>query len=51
MNDTYKIIRYIFDGEPITIKTGLTLEEAQKHCQSEKMHGKDWFDGYIKERK
>ena len=43
---TYKIIRFRFNGSRRTIKTGLTLEEAQKHCQREDTHGKGWFDGY-----
>lgn len=47
----YKIIRfYKEDGFPgparETIKTGLTLEEAQEHCQREDTRGKGWFDGY-----
>ena len=43
---TYKIIRFTFDGSPETIKTGLTLEEAQEHCSREDTHGEGWFDGY-----
>ena len=42
---TYKIIRFRFNGSRRTIKTGLTLEEAQKHCQREDTHGEGWFDG------
>ena len=58
----YKVIRFFFkDRRPRTIKRGLTLEEAQTHCQdpetssstaksSKKLaytraHG-PWFDGY-----
>ena len=55
---TYKIIR-IYD-EPYkpskTIKTGLTLEEAQEWCNredtstnGEKPYGQNWFDGYTAE--
>ncbi len=59
--DTYKVVRMYFD-DAITnrvIKTGLTLEEAQAHCQrddtSSSSGGIDprtdqpWFDGYEKE--
>ena len=50
---TYKIIRF-FKGNRASkvLKTGLTLEEAQKHCQREDTHklniddGVEWFDGY-----
>jgi len=69
---TYKIVRNYFkgmhgDGErPFhrTIKTGLTLEQAQEHCQNPetssrtctsakakaitRKHG-PWFDGYNQE--
>jgi hypothetical protein len=31
------------------IETGLTLEEAQAHCQREDTHGDGWFDGYEEE--
>lgn len=44
----YKIIRfYCGEKENKIIKTGLTLEEAQEHCQREdtRKEGK-WFDGY-----
>ena len=47
--DTYKIIRFRFRGENEVIKEGLTLEEAQKHCQDEETHGEGWFNGYEKE--
>jgi len=57
----YKVIRFYFKNGRRTIKTGLTLEEAQAHCsdpetssstctKSEgrrrtKLQG-PWFDGY-----
>ena len=57
----YKIVRHYFKGGKRTIETGLTLEEAQAHCQDPETssstctsatkrritakHGK-WFDGY-----
>lgn len=48
---TYKIIRFYQDEneENNTIKTGLTLDEAQEHCQREDTHGIGWFDGYTEE--
>ena len=47
MSDTtYKVIRFTFNGSPKTVKTGLTLEEAQAHCSREDTHGDGWFDGY-----
>lgn len=47
--ETYKIIRFRFQGRKRTILTGLTLEEAQTHCQREDTHGNGWFDGYMEE--
>lgn len=56
---TYKIIRFYADPEhPDHLKVidrGLTLEEAQAHCQDESTHEHDangevvWFDGYGEE--
>ena len=49
---TYKIIRFYaphIKWENKTVKTGLTLEEAQEHCQREDTHCADWFDGYEEE--
>lgn len=47
---TYKIVRFTFDENhpdyKRVIKTGLTLEEAQEHCNDESTHGDGWFDGY-----
>tara|TARA_B100000214_G_C23858812_1_gene577051 strand:- start:192 stop:389 length:198 start_codon:yes stop_codon:yes gene_type:complete len=54
----YKIIRFRFDGNHRTIKTGLTLEEAQAHCKDPETSGSTcsdlskrgkWFDGYTEE--
>lgn len=58
----YKVVRYFYDGHPKrTIKTGLTLEEAQAHCKDPETSSKtatsakakrytrthgEWFDGY-----
>jgi hypothetical protein len=47
---TYKITRFRFDGDHRVIRRGLTLEEAQAHCQSPKTRGEGWFDGYGEER-
>ena len=54
--DTYKIVRYKFQGNNRTMERGLTLEQAQEHCQREDTHAKKdkdghrkWFDGYTKE--
>ena len=30
-------------------KTGLTLDEAQEHCNREDTQGENWFDGYTEE--
>jgi len=51
---TYTIIRfYADDTNPdngMIIKTGLTLEEAQAHCQDDATHEYGvWFDGYREE--
>ena len=46
MIKTYKIIRFRFNGNNRTIKKGLTLEQAQAHCNDEKSAGNGWFDGY-----
>ena len=62
MAETYKVIRRYFNNHPNqTIKRGLTLEEAQEHCQdpetsSSTCKGAEnvarteqfgpWFDGY-----
>jgi hypothetical protein len=51
----YKIVRFYredgFPGPPRrTIKTGLTLEEAQEHCQRDDTREEGvWFDGYDEE--
>lgn len=55
----YKIVRHYFDEDHpdnrMVVKTGLTLEEAQDHCQDpatrvEDAHGHTvWFDGYTEE--
>jgi hypothetical protein len=47
--DTYKIVRYRRDGDNEFVATGLSLEEAQEHCDREDTRGDGWFDGYVKE--
>lgn len=46
---TYKIIRFYVNKPNKVMQTGLTLEEAQAHCQRDDTHGDGWFDGYTKE--
>lgn len=57
---TYRVRRFHFDSSNPqhhkVIATGLTLEEAQAHCQDENTHERDpetgnviWFDGYDEE--
>lgn len=47
--ETYEIIRFRFTGRYDIIETGLTLEEAQEHCQRDDTRGDGWFDGYAEE--
>ncbi len=50
--ETYKIVRFYaphMNQDSDTVKTGLTLEEAQDHCNREDTHCDNWFDGYTKE--
>lgn len=51
--NTYKIVRFYAPSIGLNskiIKTGLTLEEAQKHCQKDDTHQEGvFFDGYEKE--
>jgi hypothetical protein len=51
---TYKIIRFRFHGDNEVIRRGLTLEQAQEHCNDESTHDTEnspplWFDGYDKD--
>ena len=46
---TYKILRFYKSGERAIIDTGLSLEDAQAHCQADDTKGTDWFDGYMEE--
>lgn len=47
----YRIIRFRQGSKPRTIRSNVTLTEAQLHCRREDTHGYDsggvrWFDGY-----
>jgi len=50
---TYKIIRFYHpsqEKENETVRTGLTLEEAQAHCKDPSTREDDvYFDGYDEE--
>jgi hypothetical protein len=43
---SYFIKRFRMNGPATVVKTDLTLEEAQEHCDREDTHGAFWFDGY-----
>lgn len=47
---TYKIVRFRFEGENSVVERGLTLDEAQAHCERDDTHGDGWFDGYEEEK-
>lgn len=62
----YRIVRVFFNGGKRTIKSGLTLEEAQAHCQDPDTSSRTatsaaarkrtrdrgpWFDGYEEYRR
>lgn len=47
---TYKIVRFHQNKDNETVTRGLTLEQAQAHCNREDTHGDGWFDGYTKEQ-
>lgn len=55
MADTYKVIRFYKSGTRRTVRKGMTLADAQAHCQREDTHKKKkdgtvvWFDGFTKE--
>ena len=47
----YKIVRMRFNGRPRTIRSNVTLSEAQAHCSrpdtsSHSTGNGAWFDGY-----
>jgi len=58
---SYKIVRMFLNGSPRVVKRGLSLEEAQAHCQDPETSSRTckkrsaveltkamgpWFDGY-----
>lgn len=62
----YKIVRHYFNGGKRTVKTGLTLAEAQAHCRDPESSSSTctmaalkrrtaergpWFDGYAECRR
>ena len=64
VSERYKIVRMYFKGGRRTIETGLTLEQAQAHCQDPETSSSTctsskkkaitkrmgpWFDGYESE--
>jgi hypothetical protein len=64
MATTYKIVRHYFKGDKRTIETGLTLREAQAHCNDPETSSSTasspaakrrttikgpWFDRYTEE--
>jgi len=49
--DKYKIVRFYQNGKsPRTIKRGVFLWEAKKHCNDPKTQGDGWLDGFTKEK-
>lgn len=65
MAETYRIIRFYHRGSKHTLKTGLTLEQAQAHCNDPETSSSTatsrtarsrtdrrgpWFDGYDTDR-
>lgn len=50
-DQTYCIRRFYFNGDsPVVMQTGLTLEEAQEHCNDpETSVDGCYFDGYDRE--
>lgn len=63
--ETYKVVRMYYKGGKRTIKTGLSLEEAQAHCEDPETSSTTcrkwvnrrrtkkfgmWFDGYTSEK-
>lgn len=51
MSDIYKIVRYTFQKPSQIVKRGLTLEQAQEHCNDPSTASDGWFDGYEMENR
>lgn len=63
MEATYRVMRFAFSHDPEVVAEGLTLEEAQDHCNdpetssstasdetlAEVWQSAPWFDGYTEE--
>lgn len=53
MDATYRIVRFYaphLHKEREVIETGLSLEEAQEHCnRDDTSEDGEWFDGYMEE--
>lgn len=49
--ETYKIVRFFKAGGKEVQQEGLTLEQAQEHCNRKDTKGDTWFDGYENESK
>ena len=50
VGDTYRIVRRYRIGEGLdVIREGLSLQQAQEHCEDPGTHGEGWFDSYEKE--
>lgn len=47
--EKYCILRNRFGRGSTVVQTGLTLDEAQAHCQLSHTRGEGWFDGYTLE--
>lgn len=46
---TYRIVRFLQGIGKRIIKTGVSLKQAQEHCQDKETQGEGWFDGYERE--
>lgn len=46
---TYSIVRFHINKPNEIRQTGLSLMEAQEHCNDSETQGNDWFDGYVEE--
>lgn len=45
--EKYKIVRFFKDDRGREVReTGLSLQEAQAHCNDKASSGEGWFDGY-----